>query len=781
MAGKDRAHIRLRRAWMSSHFTLLENPEVALAMLAAMPCAVIDQRERVIEANAAFAAKLNRPLSNIVGIELMPLMRGVALDEGHSEGVDCYRFRSGQDECWVRLQRFPWKSRQLVTLVEVTAEWRALAAMVTASSARSQLMGEAEVGTWRFDPDAELYHFSSELSLGHKEAGKPVPLALLQRIQHPDDRAKDTEIRERLTQEPGSHTGEVRYRAGNGEWTTLRVRYRSGRKLPSGKYEMFGMTQNITDLAKARDQADTMSERLEMAMAAANAGVWEIDLKTGTRWSSDKFQEILGSEALERERAAPFGMYTDDEQTRVRESWQRCLKSGQTETIDTKLYCPNGDGRWVRMFTRVQMDSNGGPKRAVGLMLDINSHKHQELALIEAKQQAEAATVAKSNFLASMSHEIRTPLNGILGMAQVLAADELTEAQKDRVKVIAESGQTLTALLNDVLDISKIEAGKLDIARVEGDLALTVERVRQLFLSRAEEHGLSLTLEVPAALPKRLRYDPVRVRQCVSNLVSNAIKFTERGKISIVLGAEQMEGGDWRAKISVSDTGIGMDASTVSRLFSSFTQADASITRRFGGSGLGLAITKQLARLMGGDAGVESKLSAGSTFHFTFIAEAGGAYAPASLETENADQPPAETPVRNVIGARVLLVDDNAVNRQVVKLFMAQLAPQITEAVNGQEALNKLAEQPFDIVLLDVHMPVMDGKEAIRRIRASDKPWRDIPVIALTADAMSGDKERFLGMGMSDYISKPIDARELATKFVRLLQDKPLVAATMVA
>jgi CheY-like chemotaxis protein len=352
-------------------------------------------------------------------------------------------------------------------------------------------------------------------------------------------------------------------------------------------------------------------------------------------------------------------------------------------------------------------------------------------------------------------------------MAQVLVGDsQLSDVHKERVNVIAESGRTLMALLNDVLDISKIEAGKLDIARVDGDLGLTVERVRQLFQASAEERSLSVTLDVADSLPKSLRYDPVRVRQCVSNLLSNAIKFTETGGVSVRVGAEQHSAG-WLVRVSVSDTGIGMDKETLERLFGAFTQADASISRRFGGTGLGLAITRQLARLMGGEVSVESKLGEGSTFHFTFLAEAGrqDSGEPVAQAAPAVSQKPPRT-----MGARVLLVDDNAVNRQVVKLFMAQLAPKFVEATNGEEALELLRQQEFDIILLDVHMPVLDGKETIKRIRASGEPWAKLPVMALTADAMSGDRERFLEMGMDDYISKPIDARELATKFVALLQ-----------
>ncbi|MDP3494928.1 MAG: ATP-binding protein [Hyphomonadaceae bacterium] len=753
---------------------LLETAAVAQAIVGSMPCCVVDARDRITEVNAAFAARLNRSAPHLVGVEILELMRSLSVDESRSTGASCFHLREADKESWIRLDRMPgMPGREIVRLVDVSAEWLALTSVVTARTVRDRLMDDAEIGTWRYDPDVKAYHFSVALSLGYG-VNEPVPLDTLTRIQHPDDMAKDREIRERITTQGGVAEGEMRYRNGNGGWTTLRVHYRAGRKLPSGKFEMYGVSQNVTELAQARDQADMVTSRLELAMAAANAGVYEIDLKSGDRWSSEQFKQIAGEEALERQNVNPFGLYMDEEQSAVRDSWDRCLVSNAVESIDTRIYRPDGKGRWMRLFTRVHRNASGQHTRAVGLMLDIHEQKQQELALVEAKMQAEAATVAKSNFLASMSHEIRTPLNGILGMAQVLQGEVLTEAQKDSVNVIADSGRTLMALLDDVLDISKIEAGKLEISPIDGELGVTLERIRKLFQSRAEERGIDVRLEIDDSLPPVLRYDPVRVRQCLSNLLSNAIKFTEQGCVTARVGGDQIDDNRWRVRISISDTGIGMDQETMSRLFGAFTQADASISRRFGGTGLGLAITRHLSRLMGGDVTVESVPGEGSTFHLVFMAERGEK---AQMEPTQPAPAPEENALRPVMNARVLLVDDNPVNRHVVRLFMVQLAPQIVEAVNGEEALARLSEQPFDIVLLDVHMPVMDGKEAIKRIRASDQPWKDIPVIALTADAMSGDRERYIGMGMSDYISKPIDARELATKYVSLLRGKRLVTS----
>ncbi len=390
-----------------------------------------------------------------------------------------------------------------------------------------------------------------------------------------------------------------------------------------------------------------------------------------------------------------------------------------------------------------------------------------------ARDTAEAATRAKSEFLANMSHEIRTPLNGVLGMAQALDARDLDPEVRGMVGVIRDSGANLMAILNDVLDLSKIEAGKLAITPIDASLLHTVGQVQALFMPAAAEKNLQfvLTSTLPATL--QLRYDPVRVRQCVSNLVSNAVKFTHAGRIEITVSLDEAVEGRSRISIAIADTGIGMDAPTSLRLFEAFSQADASTTRSFGGTGLGLAISRRLARMMGGDIVVRSTPGRGSVFTLTFLAD------PASdtdtVQTSGKREPSA---VR-LRDARVLLTDDNAINRQVVRLFLQPQGALITEAANGREALDALERQPFDLVLLDVHMPVMDGVETIGHIRRSREAWRDIPVIALTADAMTGDRERLMSLGLNGYVSKPIDQSDLLTVIGRVLGAP--VAATAAA
>jgi PAS domain S-box-containing protein len=403
----------------------------------------------------------------------------------------------------------------------------------------------------------------------------------------------------------------------------------------------------------------------------------------------------------------------------------------------------------------------------VAILMDITSYKGAEAKA----QAAEAASAAKSAFLANMSHEIRTPLNGMLGMAQALLLEELPDGQRRKVASMVDSGRTLLAVLNDILDLSKVEAGKVTIEPVVVETREGLGRIVDLFRPKAIEKGLDISLQLDMDLPCHLILDPVRVRQCITNLISNAIKFTQTGEIRILARLRRDPAGPVM-ELTVADTGIGMSEEQTSRLFSDFMQADESTTRRYGGTGLGLSISRKLARLMGGDISVESVEGRGSTFRFTCAVREPqpGEAAPAPVPAAPGIEP------REWKGRRVLLTDDNPINRKVVELFLKPLGVTIVEAENGAQALERLSEEPFDLVLMDVHMPVMDGAETVSRMRNSGASWAWTPVIVLTADAMQGDREKYLAAGMDGYVAKPIVPNELFSAMNLAIQRRPIAA-----
>ncbi|MFY8210946.1 MAG: ATP-binding protein [Caulobacter sp.] len=368
-------------------------------------------------------------------------------------------------------------------------------------------------------------------------------------------------------------------------------------------------------------------------------------------------------------------------------------------------------------------------------------------ASAKAREEAEAnaieASRAKSAFLAMMSHELRTPMNGVLGLAHALRGTKLDARQSEYLEMIEESGHGLMTILNDILDLSKIEAGKLSLEVAPFDVRKLALQTRAVWSESARLKELDLVLEVSPDTPRWVAGDAARVRQILMNLVSNALKFTETGRVFIRVAGEEAQR---MVTLSVSDTGVGMTAEQVSRLFTPFGQGDPSIARRFGGTGLGLSICRQLAELMEGEILVSSEPGVGSTFTVRLHLPA----APAPATTSAPAAPP------QLEGARVLVVDDNVVNQMVARAILEAVGAAVAVAGDGHAALARLRIEDFDVVLMDVHMPGMDGVEAVRRIRAGEVGRSDLPIVALTADAMAGDSERLIAQGFDDAHPKPV-------------------------
>jgi PAS domain S-box-containing protein len=449
----------------------------------------------------------------------------------------------------------------------------------------------------------------------------------------------------------------------------------------------------------------------------------------------------------------------------------------QLINLEKRFRTREGKSIPVLFSASVMSSREGEPLAIVGIALDITELKAAEDLLERSRQDAVLANRAKSEFLANMSHEIRTPMSGVLGMLSLLLETRLDEQQRGYADTAYNSANLLLDLLNDILDLSKVEAGRMELEYIPFDLTETVQEVIDLMRVRAETKGLLLPHTAEGTLPRAVRGDPVRIRQILINLIGNAIKFTGTGRIEVRVRRLDAEHHRSLYRIEVADTGIGIAPEVLDRIFDAFVQADASTTRRFGGTGLGLPICWRLVKLMGGEIGVESELGRGSTFWFTVpLAETAeaveGARAGEALPAAAESGPLSGLPdVRLWKGRKILVTDDNPVNRKLARAILANLPCSVDTAANGREAVNAYESETYDVILMDCQMPEMDGYEASRMIRGHEcGSDRHVPIIALTGFAMKGDQEACLAAGMDAYLAKPFRKEQLIAMMERFLR-----------
>jgi len=425
---------------------------------------------------------------------------------------------------------------------------------------------------------------------------------------------------------------------------------------------------------------------------------------------------------------------------------------GISDAYEIEIRSKNGDVKWWLISGAPRYNDSGEVVGSIGVYLDFTDRKKLEFDLYEAREQAEQSARAKEIFLANMSHEIRTPMNAILGMSNQLKKTSLNEIQHSFLNTILTATDHLMVVINDILDMSKIQAGMLSLEYIGFNLESLIYHTKQVILPKAEEKGISLNFDVEEKISRVLIGDPHRLNQILLNLLSNAIKFTERGSISLSCKLLDFTS-EWQSiYISIKDTGIGMDEDFLSNLFEKFAQEDRSIARRYGGTGLGMAITKQLIDLMNGSIEVKSKKGKGTEVSMQIRFAIG-----LSADLPEVKETLSNSHVLNEI--RILLVEDYELNRLLVRELLRQYNVHLSEASNGADAIKLLLKERFDVVLMDIQMPVMSGMEAIEIIRRDLK--MDIPVIALTANAIKGENKRCLEAGMNAYISKPFSETDL--------------------
>ena len=629
-------------------------------------------------------------------------------------------------------------------------------------------LGAARAGVSEFDFVAKTQWFSPEF---HEIVGVEVDFHRFARepwyMAHPDDRQLIDEVVARWTG-PRHPAMDFRIVLPSGEIRWVQAHAEQQLAADGRRLKVVGLVLDIDArkrqelaLTTARRQAQRNAERLGLALKAARAGVFEVDLKARSFWCSPEFIELAGRAMSFKEAATPaWPLIHPDDLPAVRASFQADMNPAQLGSAEARLVLPSGQHRWVHISAEAAFDETGARERINGLVLDIDARKQQELALIAAEQAAQAAAEAKSQFLANMSHEIRTPMNGVLGVLHLLQREQLSEEGRQLLREASDCGRMLSQLLDDVIDLSKIDAGRLELSPEPTDAAMVLSSVIGLLRPHAEAKGLELRLRAGDEAVW-IEADPVRLRQGLFNLIGNAIKFTEKGHVEVRLAA----GGDGarrRLRYEIEDTGIGIADAAQAALFRRFQQADGSTSRRFGGSGLGLAITRRLAELMDGEVGFVSREGEGSTFWLEIAA-------PAAVEPQAAAGADDTAPVLE--GLRALLVEDNPTNRLVASKMLEAMGVQVTMAEHGGLGVDAARTGGFDLILMDVQMPVMDGLEATRRIRALGGPQAGVPIIGLTANAMAHQREAYMAAGMDGLVAKPISPAALMLEVARVTRE----------
>lgn len=584
-------------------------------------------------------------------------------------------------------------------------------------------------------------------------------------LVHPDDRARVLNFAHRRLDAKGTYRLEYRIRAREGAERWLAETGTLSRGHADGLERVDGIVLDITESKLRNVEFEGVVRALRRGVA-----VVEFDMRGIVMAVNDRFLALTGYEAAEllgQSHALLTGPAVTERMRAARDDHWQALRRGEYRTAELRMVRKDGRRLWVQGSYNPILDADGLPRRTLTFITDLTERRAMEVDLREAKERAEQAAAAKSTFLANMSHEIRTPMNAIIGFSEVVLEGELAPQQRDHVHTINRAARSLLALLNDILDTAKLDHGAIELEARDFSLReLCADLVATLRLG-AENKGLTLALDYPAELDEWFVGDALRIQQILLNLAGNAVKFTERGKVTV--SVRQRDEG---IAIAVADTGIGIEAGRLERIFEPFAQAEASMTRRFGGTGLGTTISRQLAHRMGGTIQVASRVGEGSCFMLTLPLPAGS-----------------RPPVADAAGLpllpplRVLVADDMPQNLELLQLRLGRLGHRVRTVDNGREALDCMARENFDVALVDIHMPVLDGLEASRRRRRHEhvNAAPRLPLIALTASALVEDRRAAALAGMDGVAAKPLQLEQLLREIARVLGITPDATAAIPA